>query len=192
MYYIIYQTTNKVNNKIYVGAHKTQNLDDGYIGSGKMLHRAIEKYGRESFERKVLFICADEYQMYQKEHEIVNEDFVKRTDTYNMKRGGLGGWDHVDNTGRILSESTHKKMSVSAKIRQSGETNSFYGKHHSKASLERIGAASKARAKSQYEQRLANGNHPNSVGSCPKCGKTGQLRAMKRWHFDNCTIQTSV
>jgi group I intron endonuclease len=189
MYYTIYQTTNKVNQKIYVGAHKTKDLDDTYLGSGKMLNRAIEKHGIESFERKVLFICADEHEMYQKEREIVNEDFVKRSDTYNMKRGGHGGWDHVDNTGRILSEDTHKKMSVSAKIRQTGETNSFYGKRHSKSSLEKIGMASKARAKTQYEQRLVEGNHPNSFGSCPHCGKYGQLRAMKRWHFDKCSSQ---
>ena len=44
MFYLIYRITNKINNKIYIGFHKTKNKDDGYMGSGKYLNRAYEKY----------------------------------------------------------------------------------------------------------------------------------------------------
>lgn len=47
VFYFIYCTTNMVNGKIYVGKHKTTRLNDGYIGSGKLLKHAINKYGRE-------------------------------------------------------------------------------------------------------------------------------------------------
>lgn len=53
-YYIVYVTTNNLNGKIYVGSHATNNLDDGYLGSGKVLKQAIKKYGRESFSREVI------------------------------------------------------------------------------------------------------------------------------------------
>ena len=47
MFFIIYQTTNLINNKIYIGKHQTSDLDDGYLGSGKLLLQAIKKYGNK-------------------------------------------------------------------------------------------------------------------------------------------------
>ncbi len=41
MYYVIYKTTNLVNGKFYIGKHQTNDLNDGYIGSGKILRLAI-------------------------------------------------------------------------------------------------------------------------------------------------------
>lgn len=45
--YTIYKTTNKIDGKIYIGKHETQDLKDGYLGSGTHLKRAIKKYGEE-------------------------------------------------------------------------------------------------------------------------------------------------
>ena len=52
MYYIIYKTTNLLNNMIYIGSHQTANLNDGYLGSGKYLKKAIKKYGKEILSLK--------------------------------------------------------------------------------------------------------------------------------------------
>ena len=50
---IIYKITNLINDKIYVGQHKTS-ADDGYLGSGTILKRAINLYGKENFNRETL------------------------------------------------------------------------------------------------------------------------------------------
>lgn len=52
MYYLIYKITNNVNNKIYIGKHQTENKDDDYMGSGKIIKRAIEEYCEEKLNNK--------------------------------------------------------------------------------------------------------------------------------------------
>lgn len=59
MIHFVYKTTNKVNGKFYIGRHSTNNLDDGYLGSGKHLLLALKKYGKENFKRDILEFCED-------------------------------------------------------------------------------------------------------------------------------------
>lgn len=94
MYYVIYKTTNLVNKKYYIGAHEAKSLDDDYLGSGKILFRAIKKYGKENFARTILHFCASKEDMYKLEAEIVNESLVNDKTCYNLKIGGEGGWSH--------------------------------------------------------------------------------------------------
>lgn len=56
MYYTIYKITNQIDGKLYIGSHKTKDLNDGYMGSGKYLLRAQEKYGIKNFRKEVLFV----------------------------------------------------------------------------------------------------------------------------------------
>ncbi len=52
--YVVYKTTNLVNSKFYIGVHKTENPEDDYLGSGKLIKRAIEKYGADSFHKEII------------------------------------------------------------------------------------------------------------------------------------------
>jgi hypothetical protein len=95
MYYIVYEIKNLLNGKIYVGVHKTKNIDDGYMGSGLLLRAAIKKYGIENFEKKNIACLTNSKDMYDMEAEIVSEEFVAMDSTYNIQKGGDGGWSHI-------------------------------------------------------------------------------------------------
>jgi hypothetical protein len=96
MFYTIYKTTNNINGKIYIGSHKTNKLDDIYLGSGKYLLRAIEKHGVENFTKEILFVLDNPEDMYAKEAELVDDIFLSEANTYNLKKGGFGGFDFIN------------------------------------------------------------------------------------------------
>ena len=92
-----------MNNKIYVGVHKTEDasIDDGYIGNGISsrhetnilhprfpFHYAVQKYGKENFIRETLAKFDNEKDAYLMEASIVTAEFVNRDDTYNFTLGG--------------------------------------------------------------------------------------------------------
>lgn len=103
MKYIVYLTTNKINNKIYIGVHQTEdpNKFDGYLGEGSYInkpssynkgkchfHNALLKYGVNNFYRKTLKVFDNLEDALDLEAWLVTDEFIKRTDTYNMTRGG--------------------------------------------------------------------------------------------------------
>jgi hypothetical protein len=96
MKYTVYKITNLLNGKIYIGIHKTKNLDDEYMGSGVNIKKAIKKYGRENFKKEYLAIFDNENDMFKMETQIVNEYFVNKDDNYNILIGGLGSFDYVN------------------------------------------------------------------------------------------------
>jgi group I intron endonuclease len=112
MNYIIYKTTNLLNGMYYIGCHQTNDLNDGYLGSGKHLKRAIKKYGHTNFKFEILYSVSTKEEMFELERSIVNEDLVRDTLTYNLKIGGSGG-----NPGII---------------------GAFKGRKHSRESIEKI------------------------------------------------------
>ena len=102
-HYLIYKITNNLNGKIYIGKHITENIDDGYMGSGTVIKKAIRKYGVENFTKEILFDVYGEDLMNFLEEAIVDEAFVAREDTYNLKTGGDGG-SHGEEVRRRISE----------------------------------------------------------------------------------------
>ena len=138
MYYIIYETTNLINNKKYRGAHISDDLEDGYLGSGKLLKKAIKKYGIENFKRTILEFCDSLEILFIRESYFVDKDWVSDINTYNLKIGGEGGWDYINKNSLRWTEEKRKIQSLlMKKKRELGEwgpknpTYGFKGKQHS-------------------------------------------------------------
>jgi len=112
MYYTVYKITNKINGKEYIGAHKTSNLNDDYMGSGKHLVNSHKKYGLDNFSKEIIFRAVSSDIMYWVERMLVDEEYVARKDTYNLKLGGEGGFDYLNSTefNNISHTVEHMKM----------------------------------------------------------------------------------
>ena len=76
-YFYIYKTTCIINDKFYIGTHTTNDLEDGYVGSGKRLWYSIKKYGKENFTCEILEFLHNREELVKREKELVNEDFIK-------------------------------------------------------------------------------------------------------------------
>jgi hypothetical protein len=110
-YHYIYKTTCKITNKFYVGMHSTDNLDDGYMGSGKKLWNSIRKHGKENHVCEILEFLSDRSSLKNREFEIVNEQFLQDPLCMNLQLGGGGGF----------SSEEHRKKAQAAggkKVRQ--------------------------------------------------------------------------
>ena len=128
MKYIVYQTINTVNNKIYIGIHKTKDPEifDGYLGCGVYINSpssymypttpfqcAIKKYGVSKFKRTTIKIFDSLEEAFNLEKELVNYDFIKREDTYNAALGGGGGNQHLVKVCQFTLEGNFiKKMGL--------------------------------------------------------------------------------
>jgi len=90
-YHFIYKTTNLLSGKYYIGMHSTNNLEDGYLGSGKRLRYSINKYGAENHKREIIEFVDSRKELAIKETEIVNLNEIAKEECMNLRVGGEGG-----------------------------------------------------------------------------------------------------
>lgn len=87
---IIYITENLINGKKYIGKD-TQNKKS-YLGSGKLLKKAIKKYGIKNFKKTTLEFCKDTLELSNREKYWIDFfDAVNNKNYYNLVHGGDGG-----------------------------------------------------------------------------------------------------
>lgn len=112
--YCIYRITNLINGKTYIGQHKYEDLNDNYMGSGKLLHKAYKKYGIENFKKEI--ICKNV--QYKATIDDMEKFYIKKereqnpNGCYNIADGGTGGY---------LGEEACKKISKAHKGKRHSE-----------------------------------------------------------------------
>jgi cell fate (sporulation/competence/biofilm development) regulator YlbF (YheA/YmcA/DUF963 family) len=90
-YHFIYKTTNLLNGKYYYGMHSTDDLNDGYSGSGKRLRRSLNKHGKENHVVEHIEFLPDRKSLIEREKEIVNLNEIAKENCMNLIVGGRGG-----------------------------------------------------------------------------------------------------
>jgi hypothetical protein len=115
----VYKTINKLNDMFYIGMH-VGSVNDGYLGSGTWLKRAIAKYGKENFHRIIIEECDTFEELAKKEIYWIAlfKDFYGKEMLYNIVDGGEGfRGRHTKETCSRMSKS-HKDIHLSDNHRQ--------------------------------------------------------------------------
>lgn len=147
-YHFVYLTKRVGTPYYYYGVHSTNNLDDGYLGSGDYLKNAIRKYGKENFSREILSFFDTREQALKYENKLITKEMINDKYCYNIQHGGKGTKEE-----HLLS--TKQKMSIKAKGRKLSQEQinkiietrkrniERKGYFHTEESKRKIGAASK-------------------------------------------------
>lgn len=148
-YNFVYKTTNNINGNYYYGVHLTDDLNDGYLGSGLILKRAINEYGKSNFTREIIQYFSEPKDAFRLEAEIVTPELINDPHCYNIAVGGHGGYticgfteeqrkEHSNkiaeaqqNSSKFKSRDLHwdPERRKRHSIKMSGENNPMYGKN---------------------------------------------------------------
>lgn len=93
-FHYIYKITRN-DGKYYIGMHSTDDLEDGYFGSGQLLWKSIKKHGKEKHSKEILEFLPSRKELKERERVLVNEEILNDPLCMNLKLGGEGGWDHI-------------------------------------------------------------------------------------------------
>ena len=174
-YHFKYKTTNLLSGKYYIGMHSTDNIEDGYLGSGKRLRYSINKYGVKNHMKEILEFFDSREELKKREKEIVNLNEIAKEECMNLTVGGEGGFAKEFQQMGVKAASEIRKekwindkefsdrmkkilLDNSKKAHMNGNAYpppSFKGKRHSEEAKEKMRESSKRKGvgkeNSQYE-----------------------------------------
>lgn len=196
MNHIIYKTTCLTTGRYYIGMHSTDDLDDGYLGSGKHLIRSIEKHGVEQHYREVLEHLPTREALRSREAELVTEELINDRNCMNMQLGGGPGFDYVNKQGLRWTDARREEMSELMKARIASGLHvlhqelAFKGRTHSEETKQKLSKASTVYNGNRLppeviEQRLSDARvlDPKIRGNITKLSKLWGISPPKAGKF---------
>ena len=87
----LYKTTCLVTGRYYIGMHSTNNLDDGYMGSGKRLRYSLRTHGVDNHVKEILEFFESRELLIEAEIKAITPDMITDDNCMNLTEGGSGG-----------------------------------------------------------------------------------------------------
>ena len=142
---VIYITQCKINKKMYIGQKKIDRNDfTAYLGSGTVFTKAVDKYGRDNFERIILEVAYSKEELDNFEIKYIELFKASEKDNglfYNIALGGdtigLRGENHPM-YGKHHTEEAKERISGALIEKYVSEKHPMYGKHLSEEARKRI------------------------------------------------------
>ena len=197
MNYYIYEITNNINGKKYIGKRVTKKdiNKDVYMGSGLLLEKAKLKYGIENFSKQILEICNSKDQLSEREiYYISLVNAPKNPMYYNVASGGEGGNTYVGKTIEELeeikrkiqenrkfnghTEETKAKISEKKIKNYCKEKHPLYGKHHSEETKRKLSEKNKGQVFSEERNKkvsVSTFGGKNHKARKVKCIETSEI-----------------
>jgi group I intron endonuclease len=164
-YHYIYKTTCLITNKFYIGMHSTDNLEDGYIGSGKILWFSIDKYGKENHKVEILEHCFSREILIEREIFLVNEEILQDKMCMNLCLGGGGGTFNKE-TSRKGTNTFKNKMKNDFSFNEKWSRNISNRMLNNTIWLNRIHSEETKKKMSESQQGKQNGEKNSQFGTC--------------------------
>lgn len=109
---------------VYFGKHKTENLDDSYIGSGKQISRYLKKYPTD-FYREIIKYYFSEEELNKAEYDLIHPH-LNKSYCLNLMEGGHGGTLSKESREKFIKSSRGKKLSHETKKRISDSLKKYF------------------------------------------------------------------
>lgn len=188
-YHYIYKTTNNITGKYYYGMHSTNNLDDGYVGSGTKLWKSIDKYGRDNHSVEILEYLDNRKLLKAREKELITIEMLNDPMCMNLAFGGQGGYVSerqarlgayamhkvVENDPEYRKRRSIRSSELMKRLNKEGKVKApdWTGKKHSAETKKRMSESAKKRTREQNSQ----------YGTC-WVTKLGESKKIKKYDID--------
>jgi hypothetical protein len=177
-FHMVYQVTRITDSAFYIGLHSTDNLDDGYFGSGQRLWHSIKKHGKDAHSFTILHLLPSRQEAIAKERELVTRESLQNPLCLNLCVGGCATPNEPSLTARErMSKSAVKRgprlQSADERAKRSA---TMKGKPKNRESVAKSVASKRVNLTDATREKLGCGNRGKSQSTDANAKRSKTLR----------------
>lgn len=178
MYFYIYKITHIDSGKFYIGQHRTNNLDDGYFGSGILLKNMLKSHDKSEFKKEIIAYANSLEELNKLEEELIGDSYKKDEKCLNLMKGGRCCQFSDTHLERMSKAFKGQKNPMYGR---KGELSPWWGRKHTEEQKQKISENNKKHHKIKDKQKFSEIQSLKSKGK-PKSEewKKQQSERMKK------------